>query len=296
MLRVGGGTLICNTLDDAVTANRLTGSAHHVVFSMGSRKYFSLMKSTYDIITLPSKLCLCEVLLNNTGRVYIDFDDDVAAHIDLISNTLTAYITAAYGHKSTCTWKWSNGTVKHWHCIVSGVYFDNCWIDACRDVCTHLQNQLSLTSMDTGVYRTNAMLRVVGQDKLVDGEYTKRLHPYTQCTMADLSILPTTTDIRCTSSATSTITRAVHSNPISHVTRTAFTLPSEFRIHQVYRNPSGDTMVKLRRVSSSYCQICRRIHDRIGAYVVVRDVSVEYRCYRSPVYNTGQNLCVVYDR
>jgi hypothetical protein len=296
MLRVGRELFACRTLDRALSVNHSLGNMYHVVFSMGATKFFTLMKCTYDTIRLPSELCMCEVVICDTARVFLDFDFDVSAMIDDISHCLVGYMRNVYSADARVYWKWSHGNIRRWHCIVTGVYFYQCWRNVCMNVCKHLTSTIRDLVVDEGVYRHNACLRMVGQFKLLDGKYVRRLHPYTKCNMSDLSVLPTDRDVKISESPSKPIQRIrITTGAVSVETMSKCSIPPGFKVGRVSISNTGDRIAWLVRIHPSHCQICRKVHNSVGAYIIMRHHAIELRCYRSRTYNNGADIPLVLD-
>lgn len=264
------------TLEEAL-AHKPGG--HVLMLSMSHFKFFIPLETASMVIYLPPELCLCEMVLDDTARPCIDFDGDVENSIDAISACVEEYIHSNTGHTCTVRWKWSEpelGEQRRWHCIVSGVYYDNCWKGQCSRLALHVASKCSVNCVDMAIYRNNASLRAVGQYKLsVDG-YCRRLYPYTKCNVSNVCISPHADDAVVRGDAVVPM-RIQHQ--WSHVQQVQV-LPG-LVVHSVTDTDAG-SLWRLRRIFPWYCPICDRVHMHNNAYMTIRHGVARLGCYMSP--------------
>lgn len=282
MLRIGGDVVTWHNLEGAIKTNGLLGNKCTVVFSMNRNKSYFLMIDRGAIHQLPSEMCLCEVVIDDTSRPFLDFDYDVEESLSIIETTLCDYFRCVHGVDIAVRWKWSYHEYRRWHCVVSGVYFNRCWRDGCLHMVQQLKQVLPEVQPDVAVYRSNSCFRMVTQCKYSHGSYIKRLHPLVTDSIDRLFITHTSTD-KCL------IVRArpsTHNLPTRVDVTGGFVLPAGFRMHKHTERSDGTSVVELRRVSPSVCIVCRRLHESDNASVVITQTNVEFRCRR----NTSTSL------
>jgi hypothetical protein len=270
------------------------------MLSMGPSKRFLMMKDRCSIGTVNPNMCLCELVLNDTARPFIDFDDDIESIIDVISSCLSEYFLMEHGVNVCVSWKWSKLLQKRWHCIISGIYFDSCWREACLNMSGILRSRIHGLNLDDSVYRYNSCLRMVYQCKYVNGMYTKKLMPHRDTDLRRLFITHDDEDVPVMYSnprlfvPTSDISNTFHVRRVSTYVPNTFSLPDGLRFDKVLSSGDDFTIVRLCRYTSSMCIVCRRVHASENAYIVVRRNDVEYRCFRRPMNNDGHEITICY--
>jgi hypothetical protein len=262
---------------------------------MSTRKAFYFARNIRDAIGVDGKMCLCEVVLKNTSRPFVDFDADVHEHIEMIDDALQRYFFETFNVCVTSRWKYSkdddDGSNRRWHCIVSGVYFDGCWEEQCRSMCDYLDKRLSSLFIDRSVYRAHSTLRLVGQCKQVNGRFTRRLLPHS-CAhpLLQLSIAPDEQDVRmslgaCERSVASSVAATTFATSRDIVHRRV-QVPNGYAMSKPLQLSDGCVLYRLARVHPSMCVICKRVHHKENGAVIVRGSFLHYMCFRA-IDNNG---------
>ena len=268
------------TLEAAVA---LKGPSGVVVMSMGPNKFFAVLPDTSVVAYLPPELCLCEVVVHDTARPYVDFDGDIRGHMDSISMCIRDYVNREHGCMCVVWWKWSrgaSGTDVRWHCVVSGIYYDTCWKDECAKLAKCVVSTCNIDCVDLSVYRFNSSLRMVGQFKYKDGEYCRRLHPHVECKVSSICVSPSLTDTRILGRSPGLNSTRVLGSTWKHTPHVQ--LLKGLILTDVSHMNNGMSLWRLRRVSPWYCPICKRTHENNNAYVLVGNGIKQFRCYMAP--------------
>jgi hypothetical protein len=272
MLKVAGVVPSWNKLQDVLSFNLSLADKCTVVFSMSRETRYYLMIDRGAIHSLPPELCLCEVVVDDTARPFVDFDQDVHKDIDSIDAAIRTHFMQTYSMDVTVKWKWSYKETRRWHCIVSGVYFYRCWTQCCIRMMEHVSTLMNGLEYDASVYRSNSCLRMVTQCKYEDGEYIKRLYPHEKCHIDALFITPNDNDKRIEQRE-----GVAPKRNIEHID-----------IHSSFQVPRGlvaidamEGLVRLKRIYPSICPLCKRLHTSENAYVIIRGGTAEFRCYRN---------------
>lgn len=300
MLSVFSHILAWYDLNSAIEANNKLDDRCTVVLSMGPSKRFFLMRDKYSIGSINPNMCLCELVLNDTSRPFLDFDEDVENIIDVITSCLSEYFLAEYGVDVCISWKWSKLVEKRWHCIVSGIYFDTCWREGCLSMSNALKSRICNLNIDDSVYRYNSCLRMVYQCKYVGGIYMKKLLPHCNADLKTLFITHDDEDIPVMYNnprlfiADSNINNTLQIKRVSTYVHDTFSLPDGLRFDKVLRKGDDFTVVRLSRYTCSMCILCRRIHANENAYIIVRRDEIEYRCFRKPMSSNGEEITICY--
>jgi len=297
MLSSFSGLLAWSDLAGAVAANSKLSNRCTVVMSMGPRKRFMLMRDKYSIGNINPNLCLCEVVLEDTARPFIDFDEDVESSIDIISQMLIHYFSDSYGASVSVGWKWSELATKRWHCIISGVYFNGCWREGCNIMSNVLSRCLKDINIDDSVYRHNSCLRMIYQNKYVDGKYIKKLMPYRCNDLGSLFICCDDGDMSISYKQRIPYNAALGGFSVKksqEILPGGFTVPIGLKISSSAKVYDSCIVVRLSRCSPSLCILCKRIHTSDNAYIILKSNVVEYRCFRKPKDNNGEEIIATY--
>jgi hypothetical protein len=297
MMSISGNVPSWNNLSSAIAVNKQLGGTYIVVLSMRKYKMFFLMNNRLHIHTIPSTMCLCEIVVDDTARPFIDFDYDVEDELEIITSTLIQYFKRQYDVDTTVEWKWSYNSERRWHCVISGIYFLNCWVAGCIKMVTALKQIIPQLIVDNSVYRCNSSFRMVTQSKYQDGEYVKVLHPYRKCNMDALFITHTPSDIGVPVKIE--IHDTVTCNIIAYETNnieSCFNIPQGLRFDRIIRVYCNYKIIRLLRYAPSLCILCNRVHTSDNAYLIVGTYTVEFRCYRKPVDSSGKIISNVYMR
>lgn len=289
MLCSRGSVVLWKSLDEVLAFKRKNNNAGTVLFSMSALKAFMLQLEKDSTLNFPAHLCLCEVVLENSARLYLDFDGDVLERLDDISSAVRHYLRETYNVECVPHWKWSDGDEgKRWHCVIAGAHFVHCWIESAIALARYIVSTLRLDCVDMGVYRTNSALRMIGQFKYKHGIYCRKLHPHVSSAVSCFSINPSADDV--------VVDTTLHNIPRMATDRISiggivgsFSIPRGLELHRMITGYNGLILWSLRRIFPSMCIICNRVHDRVGAYIMQKHVGYEYRCYRD---NTK---CVTFD-
>lgn len=278
MLAAGGRVATFSTLADATKANNHLGSKYIVVLSLAEYKFYGLLLDHKSVAVVSKSMCLSEMILNNTGRPCIDFDSDVRDIIPDIHKFMYEYYLSTYGIHVTISWRWSDAPTRSWHCVVSGVYYKKCWREGCLRMVERMELSLEVQKIDKGIYRNNSSLRMIGQCKYVNNRLCKRLRPLHDCDVEDTYVTPTTGDIAMVEESDSPVDVPLRI-PID--TFTDFKVPVGLVIGGLlYDNPTNK-IYRLTRIHPSLCTLCNRIHQKENAIIIVRDSSIEFRCFRT---------------
>jgi hypothetical protein len=327
MLLVGGTIAKWYSLSDVLLANSKLSNKYVPCVSMNRSKGFYLLRRNYDPSTLPSDLCLCEMVIEDTARMFLDFDYDIQNNISAISLSIRYYMKVMYSVDVRLSWKWSRYDTTRWHCIISGVYFKNCWKDACTHMSDMIRMYMPHLVVDDCVYRTNSSLRICYQRKYHMGCYIKRLQPYDNYDISDLSICGSDTDICITREYRETLTTSgigynkcsVIGCPCNFITNGSitpsktqvnesydrvvrvlanhpFSVPDGMRLDKIATQLNSTYIYKLVRIRPSMCILCRRVHTSENAYVIVSSDTIEVRCYRNPKDRQGNTISMVFEK
>lgn len=278
MLSSRGHVVCWSSLEDVMSYNSSNGNKGTILFSMSNVKRFVLQLDRSSFINFPSSLCLCEVVIDDTARAFIDFDDDVSLSIEDISYYIKSYVQEKYNVECSLSWKWSDGEEgKRWHCVISGLYFYRCWRENNFHIAEKVSKEFQRYDVDMGVYRNNSSLRMLGQLKYKNGKFCRRLYPYSADTLDSYSIHPT--DDKKIQVAMP-IPSTVHDTAQYVEYNTKFTVPQGLVVHRVNKSEFEFDVVFLRRVHRSHCIVCNRMHDNVGAYIICKHDRTEYICYR----------------
>lgn len=347
------------TLEDAITANKSLGDRYVVVLSLAGFKYFSLLLSHRHIVEVPKEMCLLEMVLSNTARPFIDFDSDIEAMIPEIETMISEYFFGKHKLHVTMCWRysdsthpivatdkdtWNNATTgnttlnttthrraydhgRHWHCVISGIYYEGCWAEECEDMVhyilgkCHSNNTMNssmlpddathdaicptvhsgidvgdtlcndarrcVISIDRGIYRQSvSSLRMIGQCKYDNGNYTRRLIPLKPYDVEDLCVSYAATDICLYTSTAQRSNNVTHSgNGMKGYSLLGSSLmekiPYGLTLGKVIHSDEHRLIFRLDRVKSSHCSICDRAHDRENGMLLLRQGSMEVKCFRN---------------
>jgi hypothetical protein len=271
MLSLGCTPLAFATLEDALKANRATGNRHIVVLSMGPHKTYGLLISKASVVKVPCNMCLAEMITKNTARPCIDFDSDIEPKIPIIEAAVCRYFVEAYGLHPTVEWKCSQSTSKTWHCMISGIYYKECWTEGCL----RMIRSLGLEEADIGIYRHVSSLRMIGQCKYVDGVFCKILLPLRRCSIDDLCLSPSSNDIPMDREMATEVPRPLP------VELGKFRIPKGYIVGELMYDNLTNKIYRLKRVHPSHCSLCMRLHEKENAMMILRSNSVEIRCFRN---------------
>ena len=280
MFSLGGSCVSWDTMEQALEFNRRINNSCTLVFSMGITKRYMLMTDRGSIAHMHPELCLCEMVVDDTGRPFVDFDHDVEECIDEISCNLRQYFSSQYNANVVVRWKWSYHHHKRWHCIVSGVYFRRCWKHGCISMVEYLQQQIPALLLDSSVYRNNSCLRMVMQYKLQDGVYMKRLYPHVADRADRFSINGNGEDMALHTRSSDTGSQAAEHRLRMLDTGTYFCIPDGYRLGPVVHRDE-QVVARLNRMYPSVCILCKRIHHNDNATITVSKENVIFRCYRN---------------
>lgn len=257
-----------------------------LVLSLSEFKRYFIMENKLEILSVSSFMCLCEMILDNTGRPCIDFDCDIFHIIDQLTFLIHDYFVQEYKVEVTIRWKWSDHYIKHWHCIISGIYFYNCWINGCKRLIKFLRAKISNLFVDEGIYRENSSLRLVGQFKYHEGSYVKKLMSCTCCDISCLFVSFGDRDKKIEDTTNHLPTESSKSD-ISSIS-CKIKVPLGFRYDKVVGNYSNCQVIRLKRIYPSMCVICNRVHTSDNAYIILNGENIEFRCYRNSTNFQGK--------
>lgn len=286
-----------------------------IVMSLTGTAHFSVVVDRSSILNIPSYMCLSEVIDVNSARPFIDFDMDISEHITSIATLIEGYYKYLYNLTVTIAWlvsKDHDNSNKKYHCIISGIYLNECWKQMCMDMCGYIESSIKGVKVDYAVYRNNASLRMPGQYKLVNDNHVRLLEPissagldiyaYTvgRCShdipvnihtsVSNKIALPTTpsSPIKSTryTTTSSTMNASNNSNTsnvdmvslINKIAKTA--IPAEYVMSDIIDMKAHRALVRLDRVLASHCVGCNKIHNRENAHMIVySDGSHDIRCF-----------------
>ncbi len=162
------------TLSQALEALEAQEYPSILLFSMTLHKYrifpWPLFKDDLD-----PRMGWCEVVIDDTARPCMEFDEDIRDHKSSIEEFVTRYFYKKYNQIVRCYWKIAKCAQKvGMHLIVNGCYFKNCWKSGCLKMARRLKRKLGI-KCDRSIYRKHGGLRVIGQYKFKDGVYKRRL-------------------------------------------------------------------------------------------------------------------------
>ena len=287
MLCVGGRVTSFVSLDEAVRAKDILGGTYIVVLSMAAYKAYGLLLNRGSITKIPEQMCLAEMVLHNTARPCIDFDCDIEPMIPMLRDIIYNYYKEEYDVHVTIAWRWSYLTSKNWHCIISGVYYKGCWKEGCLRMSSYLAARAPHVQIDNAIYKNNSSLRMIGQCKYVDNRYCKKLHPLERYDIDDMYVTHSAYDFHMDKEDTSI--RASYKMPQSIPSNK---LPVGMALGNLMFNNPTSKIYKLWRVSPSYCELCKRTHDKENAMMIVRGRDLEIRCFREPRDEQGRLLVI----
>lgn len=277
MLRVGHSVLSYPTIAEAEEASARLGNRCLVIISLAVHKFYALVRDAASVPKLSSRLCASEVVLNNTARPLIDFDCDMGDKIDEVEKVLLQYYLDRHGLHVTLSWRYSDAPDRRWHCVVSGVYYRQCWTEGCIAMATHLSGAIPSLSIDTGVYRYRSSLRMLGQFKYDKGLYHRRLVPLVPCDPCSAVVTPLKYDIPM--SEEHLPMRVVLPRPSVSIEGLS-QIPDGLVLGKLMHRSDQTQVYRLDRVKPSYCPLCCRTHDRENSMLVVTGDSTSLRCFR----------------
>lgn len=327
MLVVGGTIAKWHSLPEALHVNAKLGGKYIPCMSMSKNKGFYLLNKGYEPSMLPPDLCLCEMVIDNTARMFIDFDYDIQDNMSAISLSIRCYLKMMYNVDVRLCWKWSKRDTIRWHCIISGIYFKGCWKEACIHMSNMLRIYMPYLVIDDCVYRNNSSLRICYQRKYYMGQYVKRLQPYANYNTCYLSInadhedicitmdayqaslnkhifcngcrdieCPCNSMIRRSAKGTNGLDNKTHEDVVKICIDHPFVVPSGMKLDKIVGQLDSTSIHRLVRVAPSMCMLCNRIHTSENSYIIVSPSTVEVRCYRNPKDKEGRNISLVFRR
>ena len=274
-----------------------------IFFSLALSKYFPLPVD-YDIYALDHRLALCEVVMHNTARPCLDIDVDVSNIVQDIEVAVTYYYKQTCGIDVKCRWKTAKDDVKTgWHLVVNGVYYYMSWMEECRKLATYIETLFSI-QIDKGIYNRGKGLRLLGQCKKDGGRKLLKVGGYPN---RDFLLYPAPSDVVLSYSSVQSSSSTPQHSPYSSGYSSPMTQHGTSRATKVvidYRYmPVLDGMrlmgcnggfYEYRRVRSSYCKICQRIHDTDNMYAYLIGTSkLRVKCWRAK--EEGRNMHMEYD-
>ena len=141
MYKCLGALVLSNSLEEITTMRKMLGEGI-ICISLSKRVGYSILRYPEQLLQIEPKLCLSEILINNTARLCIDFDTDISKYLNIVDNMIMEYCKNLYNIEVKVNWRYSNNQNRRWHCIISGVYCVECWMEECIKMCNYILHNL----------------------------------------------------------------------------------------------------------------------------------------------------------